>query len=160
MVCELAPGDLADPNSIRRANAVERVFLASPNDPRQVEYETNVIDAAVAARVRRIVKLSALSARVERRQHLPRSFSNLRPSSSQGERPHVVWFSQGNRAERLLFVLAEPEHRPTEPGYFSGCRRLTVRAIYLSRIAARRVRAVTSGKDRLSGALPHEPELL
>ena len=62
---ELAPGDFADPDSIRRAvDGVERVFLSSRNDPRQVEYETNVIDAAVAAGVRRIVKLSAVGAQI------------------------------------------------------------------------------------------------
>lgn len=45
----LAPGDFTDPASLRRAlDGVDRVFLASPNHPRQVEYETNVIEAAAA----------------------------------------------------------------------------------------------------------------
>jgi uncharacterized protein YbjT (DUF2867 family) len=62
---ELALGDFADPDSIRRAlDGIERVFLSCRNDPRQVEYETNVIDAAVAAGVRRIVKLSAVGAQI------------------------------------------------------------------------------------------------
>lgn len=62
---ELAVGDFADATSVRRAlENVESVFLACSNDPRQVEYETSVIDAAVAAGVRRIVKLSALGAEV------------------------------------------------------------------------------------------------
>jgi uncharacterized protein YbjT (DUF2867 family) len=62
---ELAVGDFADPGSIRRAlDGVEHVFLACGNVPNQVEYETDAIDAARAAGVRRIVKLSALGAEV------------------------------------------------------------------------------------------------
>jgi uncharacterized protein YbjT (DUF2867 family) len=60
---ELAVGDFGDPGSVRAAlEGVEGVFLACANDPRQVEYETGVIDAAREAGVRRIVKLSALGA--------------------------------------------------------------------------------------------------
>ncbi len=60
---ELAPGDLADAASVRRAMAgVDRVFLACANEPRQVEYEVGAIEAAREAGVRRIVKLSALGA--------------------------------------------------------------------------------------------------
>ncbi|MGH8933322.1 MAG: SDR family oxidoreductase [Egibacteraceae bacterium] len=93
---DLAPGDLTNPDSIHRAlDGVERVFLCSPNHPRQVEFETNVIDAAAAAAVGRIVKLGANGAeigsplafwdahgRIE--QHLRRSgipFVILRPST-------------------------------------------------------------------------------
>jgi uncharacterized protein YbjT (DUF2867 family) len=62
---ELASGDFSDAASVRRAiEGVEGVFLACANDPRQVEYETGVIDAARDAGVRRIVKLSALGAEV------------------------------------------------------------------------------------------------
>ena len=62
---ELAPGDFGDPESIRAAlDGVEGVFLACANQPRQVEYETGVIDAAQAAGVQRIVKLSALGAEI------------------------------------------------------------------------------------------------
>lgn len=62
---ELASGDFSDVASVRRALAgVEGVFLACANDPRQVEYETSVIDAAAATGVRRIVKLSALGAEI------------------------------------------------------------------------------------------------
>lgn len=57
---ELAAGDFTDPTSIRTAlDGVQRVFLCSPNHPHQVEHETNVIDAAVGAGVRRLVKLGA-----------------------------------------------------------------------------------------------------
>lgn len=60
---EVATGQLADPASIRAALAgVERVFLACGNHPQQVEYESNVLDEAVAAGVRRVVKLSVAGA--------------------------------------------------------------------------------------------------
>ncbi len=62
---ELVSGDFSDAASVRRAlEGVESVFLACANDPRQVEYETGVIDAAREAGVRRIVKLSALGAEI------------------------------------------------------------------------------------------------
>ena len=62
---ELAVGDFGDPESIRAAlDGVDGVFLACSNQPRQVEYETRVIDAAGEMGVRRIVKLSALGAQV------------------------------------------------------------------------------------------------
>ena len=60
---ELAVGDFADPASIRAAlEGIDVVFLACGNLPPQVEYETNVIEAAARAGVRRLVKLSALGA--------------------------------------------------------------------------------------------------
>ncbi|HEX2037919.1 MAG TPA: SDR family oxidoreductase [Chloroflexota bacterium] len=62
---DLAVGDFAAPDSIRAAmDGVDAVFLACANDPRQVEYEMGVIDAAAGARVRRMVKLSAVGAEV------------------------------------------------------------------------------------------------
>ncbi len=63
---ELVFGDFSNPESVRRAlEGVEGVFLACANDPRQVEYETGVIDAARQAGVMRIIKLSALGAEIE-----------------------------------------------------------------------------------------------
>lgn len=62
---EIMVGDFSDVASVRRAmECVEGVFLACSNQPRQVEFETGVIDAARAASVRRIVKLSALGAEI------------------------------------------------------------------------------------------------
>lgn len=62
---ELVAGDFADAASVRRAMAgVAGVFLSCGNDPRQVDYEIGVIDAAREAGVRRLVKLSALGAEV------------------------------------------------------------------------------------------------
>lgn len=64
-VVEIAVGDFGDAGSIRRAmEGVTSVFIACANDPRQVDYETGVIDAAKAAGVKRIVKLSALGAEI------------------------------------------------------------------------------------------------
>jgi uncharacterized protein YbjT (DUF2867 family) len=62
---DLAIGDFADPHSIRAAlNGVDRVFLGCANDPRPMEYESNVLDVAVAAGGRRVVKLPAAGAQV------------------------------------------------------------------------------------------------
>jgi uncharacterized protein YbjT (DUF2867 family) len=60
---ELAVGDFADPPSVRAALAgAETLLLSCADDPRRVGWETAAIDAAVAAGVRRIVKLSAATA--------------------------------------------------------------------------------------------------
>ncbi|GAA4031948.1 SDR family oxidoreductase [Streptomyces plumbiresistens] len=60
---ELAHGDFAEPASVRRAlDGIERMFLLCANDPRQVEYGTNAIDAAAAAGVRQVVMLSTIGA--------------------------------------------------------------------------------------------------
>jgi uncharacterized protein YbjT (DUF2867 family) len=62
---EQAVGDYGDPVALRAAvDGVERVFLACANHPQQVPWETAVIDAAAAAGVRRIVKLSAFGAQI------------------------------------------------------------------------------------------------
>jgi uncharacterized protein YbjT (DUF2867 family) len=63
---ELAQGDFADPNSVREAlDGVDAVFLSGPDDPRRVGWETDLIDAAASAGVRRIVKLSGIGAAPE-----------------------------------------------------------------------------------------------
>jgi uncharacterized protein YbjT (DUF2867 family) len=60
---ELAVGDFADSHSVRAAlEGVEDVVLSCADDPRRVEWETSAIDAATAAGVRRIVKLSTVGA--------------------------------------------------------------------------------------------------
>lgn len=52
-------GDLADPDSLAAASKdVDRMFLVSSPVPNQVELETNAIQAAEAAGVARIVKVS------------------------------------------------------------------------------------------------------
>ena len=58
---ELAPGDQARPDTLAAAFAgISAVLLGSANDEGQVERESNVIAAAEAAGVERIVKLAAL----------------------------------------------------------------------------------------------------
>lgn len=62
---ELVRGDFGEPQSIFPAlDGVDALFLACANHPRQVEYETSVIDAAGRSGVPRIVKLSAIGAEV------------------------------------------------------------------------------------------------
>ena len=63
---EVAVGDLADRGSLDRAlRGVDRLFLACGNVPGQVELECGAIDAARAAGVRRVVKLSGPRADVD-----------------------------------------------------------------------------------------------
>jgi steroid delta-isomerase-like uncharacterized protein len=60
---EPAVGDFADPRSVRAAlEGVEDLVLSGADDPRRVEWEARAIDAAAAAGVRRIVKLSSIAA--------------------------------------------------------------------------------------------------
>lgn len=60
---DLVTGDFADAASVQRAVAgVDAVFLSCANHPQQVAYETTVIDAAAAAGVRRLLKLSTIGA--------------------------------------------------------------------------------------------------
>ncbi|MFF6772073.1 SDR family oxidoreductase [Streptomyces sp. NPDC012637] len=60
---ELAHGDFAEPDSLRRAvDGADRLFLLCANDPRQVEFGTNAVDAAVRAGVERVVMLSTIGA--------------------------------------------------------------------------------------------------
>ncbi len=62
---ELAVGDFGDPGSLRTAmNGADQMYLACGNHPLQVQWETAAIDAAAAAGVRRIVKLSAIDAEI------------------------------------------------------------------------------------------------
>jgi uncharacterized protein YbjT (DUF2867 family) len=63
---ELAPGDFADYGSLERAlRGTDRLFLACGNVPAQVAYECTAIDAARAAGVSRVVKLSGPRAAVD-----------------------------------------------------------------------------------------------
>jgi uncharacterized protein YbjT (DUF2867 family) len=60
---ELAAGDFADPRTVRAAfEGAGAVLLSGADDPRRVGWEAAAIDAAVAAGVRRVVKLSAMAA--------------------------------------------------------------------------------------------------
>jgi uncharacterized protein YbjT (DUF2867 family) len=60
---EIAVGDFADSQSVCAAlDGSEAVFLSGADDPRRVEWEMGVIDAAVAQGVGRVVKLSSIEA--------------------------------------------------------------------------------------------------
>lgn len=60
---ELAVGDFADATSFERAlDGVEQLVLSCADDPRRVAWETAAVDAARAASVGRIVKLSTIGA--------------------------------------------------------------------------------------------------
>lgn len=62
---DIAVGDFGDPATVGAAlNDVDQVYLVSLNHPRQVEWETTVIDAAVGAGVDRIVKQSTTAAEI------------------------------------------------------------------------------------------------
>ena len=59
---EIVVGDLGERDSLAHAIAgVERVFLASALDPRQVELQGNAVEAARGGGVRHVVKLSGLA---------------------------------------------------------------------------------------------------
>jgi len=54
-------GDMAQPSTLEAALAgVDRVYLVAGSDERQAEHESNVVDAAKATGVSRIVKLSVV----------------------------------------------------------------------------------------------------
>jgi uncharacterized protein YbjT (DUF2867 family) len=60
---ELALGDFTDPRAVRAAlDGAEDVVLSGPDDPRRVAWEMDLIDAAAARGVRRIVKVSSIVA--------------------------------------------------------------------------------------------------
>jgi len=60
---ELAVGDFADDDSVRRAlRGVDRLFLSSGDGPTKVSHERAVVDAAAAAGVELIVKASTWGA--------------------------------------------------------------------------------------------------
>lgn len=62
---DIAEGDFSDTASLRRAlGGIEDVFLSSPDGPEKVAQEKAVIDAALDAGVRIIVKCSTIGAEV------------------------------------------------------------------------------------------------
>lgn len=60
---ELAVGDFGDPDAVAAAmRGVRRVFMVTPDTPRQAQVESDLIDAAERAGVARLVKVSAFAA--------------------------------------------------------------------------------------------------
>lgn len=104
---DLAVGDFSEPESIGRAlEGVERVFLACGNVPGQVEYERRAIDAAKAAGVARIVKLSAAGAAVDSPLLFPRWQGEIEQHLRESGLPAVV-LHPSNYTTNLL-AAAEP----------------------------------------------------
>ena len=65
MGIETVQGNLENPDSIRRAiNGIQKVFLLTADNPKQVEQEKNLIDVSYEANVRHIVKFSIIGADV------------------------------------------------------------------------------------------------
>ncbi len=111
-------GDLDRPETLAPAVAgVDRLFLVTPADPHQPRRERTMIDAAVAACVERVVKLSVLGANenapfVFGRSH-GRIESHLRASG-------VGWtILQPNGMFHNLMTQAESIRRT---GQFTGCQ--------------------------------------
>lgn len=62
-IVEIVQGDFLHLDTLQTAlQGVEKAFLVTGNDPRQVEMESNFVDAAWLRGVRHIVKLSVLGA--------------------------------------------------------------------------------------------------
>ena len=60
---ETVVADFGDPQTLDAAfEGVEKAFLVTPPDPREPEWENNLVDAAKRAGVRHVVKLSVLGA--------------------------------------------------------------------------------------------------
>ncbi len=69
----VAEGDLGQPASITAALAgVDGALLVTPNGEQQLQLEQNFIEAAAAAGVRRVVKISSLEASAEATAPIPR----------------------------------------------------------------------------------------
>jgi uncharacterized protein YbjT (DUF2867 family) len=63
---ELVEGDFLHPDTLDAAlKGIEKAFLLSSNDARQVEMESNFIDAAQRMNVQHIIKLSVLGADID-----------------------------------------------------------------------------------------------
>ena len=70
---EIAVGDLDRPETLVRAlDGVDRLFLLTPVDPRQVEQQGHAVDAAQRAGVHHVVKLSVLGAGLDASQSIAR----------------------------------------------------------------------------------------
>ena len=70
---ELVTGDLSKPVSLPPAlGGVDRVFILSSPDPRQVEQQGNLVEAARKAGVRHVIKFSAMTADPNSPSRFPR----------------------------------------------------------------------------------------
>ncbi len=87
----LFEADLSEPESVRPAlQGIERVLLITPSCPQQVEWETNVINAAVDAGVQQIVKLSTLGALVDSNSKIARWHGEIEKVLTDSGIPHTI----------------------------------------------------------------------
>jgi uncharacterized protein YbjT (DUF2867 family) len=81
-----------DPHSLRHAlERAEKLFLAAPFVPQLAEMERNLIDAAAAAGVRHIIKLSSIGAAETPRDGEPRQYALHRAGEAHLERSGVAF---------------------------------------------------------------------
>ena len=87
---EVAEGDFDDPSSLASAmKDVRRVLLVAPLGPRLAEHEASVIDAALAASVPHVVKISTLGVTQDAQAgdaRVPRQYPLHRQSEERLER--------------------------------------------------------------------------
>ena len=70
---DIVKGDFDQPRTVAAAlTGIDALFLLTPQDRRQVEWEQGIIDAAVMSGVRRVVKLSVFRADVSSRLQIAR----------------------------------------------------------------------------------------
>lgn len=81
---DLLEGDFADPKSLAAAmKGIDRIFLSAPLQPQLAEFESNLIRAAVKAKVQHIVKLSTLGVTAKAHAGEPRQYPLHRKSEQQ-----------------------------------------------------------------------------
>jgi uncharacterized protein YbjT (DUF2867 family) len=103
---ELAVGDYGDPTSIAAAlDGVDRVFLLTPTHPEMVQWEQNILNAAAAAGVRRVVKMSTLGADPESDARFARWQGRCEQLLKASGIPAVILRSS-NHMTNLLFSAA------------------------------------------------------
>jgi uncharacterized protein YbjT (DUF2867 family) len=91
---ELAVGDFADSAMLRRAlRGIDHVFLTSADGPDNVAHETAVIDAAAAAWIRRVVKLSAVGAEIDSPIMFSRAHARIEQHLRDSAVPGVILYS-------------------------------------------------------------------
>ena len=92
---EVAEGDFDDPSSLASAmKDVRRVLLVAPLGPRLAEHEASVIDAALAASVPHVVKISTLGVTQDAQAgdaRVPRQYPLHRQSEERLERSGLAY---------------------------------------------------------------------
>lgn len=84
--------DYLDPASLRAVfHGAGKLFLAAPLSPEMARMERNLIDAAAAAGVRHVVKLSTLGIASAARDHEPRPYPLHRASEAYLEASGMSW---------------------------------------------------------------------